>query len=395
MRKNFSVIFILLAFMFTISCLCGVSLNRAFAQSVENENRFNIKSKSAYLMNANTKSVIYSKNETDKLPIASMCKIMTLLLCFDAIDDGVIKIDDTVTISDSAAGMGGSQVFLESGAEYLVGDLIKSIVVASANDACVAMAETLCGSEQAFVDKMNFKANELKMDNTVFVNCTGLPKPSQYSCAKDVAIMFSELLKHEEYFRFSKIWTDKIFHPNNRVTEISNTNKLVRFYNGCDSGKTGYTTEAGHCLAASACRNGMRLISVVISAPDSKSRFFETSSMFNFGFANYVNKMIIDDKKPLEITVEVEGGKKDTIEVVAENSFFLFSKKDEKRGIELDFVPVNKVKAPISKGDVVGCLNIYENGILIASINVLSNEDVNCKTYFDIINDISNSWGIV
>jgi len=233
------------------------------------------------------------------------------------------------------------------------------------------------------------------MDNTVFANCTGLPKPTQYSCAKDVAIMFSELLKHEDYFKFSKIWTDKVMHPNDRFTEISNTNKLIRFYNGCDSGKTGYTTEAGHCLSASAVKNGMRLISVVISAPDSKTRFAEASAMFNYGFANYVNKIVVDNNKPLDLNVKINGGKKDSIEVVAEESFFLFSKKDQKRGVELDFIPIDKIKAPIHIGDIVGKLNIYENGILIGSINVLSNENVNNKTYFDIINDISTSWGVI
>lgn len=395
MRKKFSVIFIFLAFMFTISCLFGMSLNKALAYSNNEVNSLKIESKSAYLIDANTKTVILSKNENEKLPIASMCKIMTLLLCFDAINNKAIRLDDYVTVSDNASGMGGSQVFLESGAEYLVGELIKSIVVASANDACVAMAEAISGSEDVFVEKMNKKAQELNMDNTVFANCTGLPKPTQYSCAKDVAIMFSELLKHDDYFKFSKIWTDKVMHPNDRFTEISNTNKLIRFYNGCDSGKTGYTTEAGHCLSASAVKNGMRLISVVISAPDSKTRFAEASAMFNYGFANYVNKIVVDNNKPLDLNVKINGGKKDSIEVVAEESFFLFSKKDQKRGVELDFIPIDKIKAPIHIGDIVGKLNIYENGILIGSINVLSNENVNNKTYFDIINDISTSWGVI
>jgi D-alanyl-D-alanine carboxypeptidase (penicillin-binding protein 5/6) len=242
---------------------------------------------------------------------------------------------------------------------------------------------------------MNRKAKELSMENTNFVNCTGLPKPGQYSCAKDVATMFSELLTHKEYFRFSKIWTDKIMHPNNRFTDISNTNKLIRYYNGCDSGKTGYTSEAGHCLAASACRNGVRLISVVISSPDSKTRFFETSTMFNYGFANYVNKLIIDNNKPLDLTVEVEGGKKDSIEVVAEKPFFLFSKKDEKRSVEIDFTPINKIKAPIYKGEVLGQLLIYENGIQIDAINVLSNEEVKAKTYFDVIIGIGEHFSII
>lgn len=391
MKKSISVIFILVAFIVTVGIFSGFTKSKAFADGegvISN-------SKSAYLIDADSQSVIYSKNETQRLPIASMCKIMTLLLIFDQVDNCNINLDESICISENAAGMGGSQVFLEQNNNYLVSDLIKSIVIASANDACVAMAERCCGSEEEFVQKMNEKAKELNMNNTNFVNCTGLPKPGQYSCAKDVATMFSELLKHKKYFMFSKIWTDKIPHENDRITEISNTNKLIKFYQGCDSGKTGYTTEAGHCLAASAYRNGMRLISVVISAPDSKTRFKEVSSMFNYGFANYVNKKVIDIESPLDVIVNVSGGKKDTLSVVAENSFSLFSKKNEKRSIEVNFEPNEKLSAPIIKGSTVGKLSIYENGMEIATINVLANEDIECKTYFDIIKDVSDNWTLV
>ncbi len=389
MRKKFSVIFILLAFIITIGCFSGYSKPKVFADEI-----INTASKSAYLIDANTNTVIYANNENERLPIASMCKIMTLILCFDALNSGEICIDEMIKVSDNAAGMGGSQVFLESNAEYSVGEMIKGIVVASANDACVAMAERLYGSENTFVEKMNDKAKELGMANTVFTNCTGLPKAGQYSCAKDVSIMFSELIKNKDYFRFSKIWTDVIKHPNNRITEIANTNKLIRFYQGCDGGKTGYTSEAGHCLVASAFRNGMRLIAVVISAPNSKIRFKDVTSMFDYGFANYVNKIVIDDKKPLELNVSVEGGKKDTIEVRAEKPFVIFSRKDEHRSVEIDFVPDECVRAPIKIGEKVGVINVYENGIEIGSISVLANENIEEMTYFDIIQDIGEKWAL-
>lgn len=391
--KKFSVIFIILAFIMTIGCFSSFNAKISYAETETMISDF--KSKSAYLMDEKTGTVILKNNETERLPIASMCKIMTLLLTFEEIDCGNLNFSDLITVSDSAAGMGGSQVFLEANAEYKAEDLIKSIVVASANDASVAIAETICGSEESFVTKMNDKARDLNMENTVFVNCTGLPKPGQYSCAKDVATMFSELLKHSDYYKFSSIWMDEISHPNDRKTEISNTNKLIKFYNGCDSGKTGYTSEAGHCLAASAVRNGMRLISVIISAPDSKTRFKEASAMFNYGFANYVNKMIVDDRQPLDLDVSIENGKKDTIEVIAEKPFFLFSEKNEKRAIEIDFVPCENVKAPISKGDVVGKLVVFENDTEIASINVISNEDVAEATYFDTIKDVIKNWALI
>lgn len=374
----------------TITSLFGFTKNTVFA-----EDDLSVKSKSAYLVDADTGTVIYAENENNKLPIASMCKIMTLLLCFEAQKNGVIDYNDKICVSENAAGMGGSQVFLEPNAEYLVDELLKSIIVASANDACVALAEKISGSESLFVDKMNERAQELGMKNTVFVNCTGLPKPGQHSTAKDVSIMFAELIKHKEYFKYSGIWMDKIEHPKGRITEISNTNKLIKFYNGCDGGKTGYTSEAGHCLAASAIRNGMRLVCVVISSPDSKARFNDVSSMFNYGFANYVNKLVIDDKKPLDLRVDIVGGKQDKISVVAENHLSLFCKKGEKRSVEIDFKPLSRVKAPIYKGDVVGTLNVYENGVEIAVINVLSNEDVLQKTYFDVINDIGRNWAII
>lgn len=390
MRKRFSVIFILLAFIITIGCFSGYTKPKVFA-----DEKIAVTSKSAYLIDANTKTVIFNENEAVRLPIASMCKIMTLLVCFDSINSGELKIDEQIVVSENAAGMGGSQVFLEKNANYSVGELLKSIVVASANDACVAMAERISGSESSFVEKMNERVKSLNLTDTVFVNCTGLPKPGQYSCAKDVAIMFSELIKNKDYFKFSKIWTDIIKHPNDRLTEISNTNKLIRFYEGCDCGKTGYTSEAGHCLVASASRNDMRLISVVISAPDSKTRFKEVSSMFNYGFANYVNKKVVDNEKPLEITVEVEGGKKSSVEAVAQNPFYLFSLKNEKRSVEIDFVPTEKVRAPIVKGEKIGELKIYEKGIEIGVLNVLANEDVLEKTYFDIIHDMTENWALI
>ncbi len=390
--KKFSVFFILLAFLMTVSCFFGFKEKNVYA--IEDK-IIDSKSKAALLMDADTGTVIFKNNENDKRPIASMCKIMTLNLCFDAVEEGELSLSDKIFVSEAAAGMGGSQVFLEANAEYLVEELLKSIVVASANDACVAMAERICGSEEIFVDKMNNKAKELGMNDTCFTNCTGLPKPGQYSCAKDVAKMFAELLRHKDYFKFSKIWTDKIEHPENRVTEIANTNKLVRFYNGCDGGKTGYTAEAGHCLSASAFRDGTRYIAVVIGAPDSKTRFNEVSTMFNYGFANYSTKKIVDENQPLNLTVSVIGGKKDSLRVIAEKPIFLFMKKNEKKAVEINFEPLNIVKAPVRKGDIVGNLCVYENGEQLNSVRVIALEDIAENTYFDVIFDVIDNWALI
>lgn len=388
MKKIISVFF---AFICLVSAMIGViGVGTVFASPAD----LQTKSRSAYLMDFNSGTLIYASNENEELPIASMNKIMTLLLCFEALDNGEFTLEDSITVSAEASGMGGSQVFLEANCEYQIGDLLKSIVVASANDACVAMAEHLAGSEDLFVARMNERAHELNMDHTVFINCTGLPGAGQHSTVKDVAKMFAELLTHKDYYRYSGIWMDKIEHAGGRYTEISNTNKLIRFYDGCDSGKTGYTSEAGHCLAASAKRGNMRLISVVIKAPDSKSRFGDISQMFNYGFANYMNKTIVDENTPLEIPVEVEGGKKDAIQVIPEKSFYLFSEKNKKDALEVDFCPLTPVKAPVEKGEIVGYLKIYRDHIEIGEVAVLANEAVDRSTYFDTIKDIAKDWAI-
>lgn len=392
MRKKVSYLFIVLAFVFSINIF---SFNKKQAFAIETIENYQTKSKACCLIDPVSKQVLLSKNEDERLPIASMCKVMTLLICFDALDNGYFTLDDEIVVSENASGMGGSQIFLETNGCYKIRELIKGIVVASANDACVAMAEKISGSEEGFVQKMNEKVCSLGLNNTNFVNCTGLPKPGHYSSAKDVAIMFSELLNHKEYFEFSKIWMDKIAHPNDRITEISNTNKLIKFYKGCDGGKTGYTSEAGHCLTASAIRNNMRLVAVVICAPDSKTRFNEISNMFNYGFANYENKTILDINNPIDLKVEVLGGKKENLNVIPEENVNIFSKKGENYSIEMNFVPINKVKAPIYKGDVVGNLSIFKDGVEIKFVNVLANENIAQKTYFDNLNDILDNWSII
>ena len=256
------------------------------------------------------------------------------------------------------------------------------------------MAERLCGSEELFVSKMNERAKELNMNNTCFVNCTGLPKAGQYSTAKDVSTMFLELLNHNNYYNYSSIWMDKIEHPKGRCTEISNTNKLIRFFEGCDSGKTGYTSEAGHCLVASAKRNNMRLISVVISSPDSKTRFREVSSMFNYGFANYCNKMIIDSSAPINETFKILKGNKNTVEGIADKPLYLFTKRNEDRSIEIVIKANEKIYAPIFLGDEIGEIIVYEKGVQIASVKIVANEEIQVKSYGNALNDIINNWAI-
>ena len=390
MRKNYSVFFLLLAFVLSIGIILNIPNNKGLAK----ENDFVFNSKSVYLMDYDTKTVVFKKNENEKRPIASMCKIMTLLLSFEHLEKNSIPLSEEITVSENASGMGGSQVFLESNTNYSIDQLLKSITVASANDASVAMAEYISGTEELFVEKMNEKAKSLGMNDTCFVNATGLPKDGQYSTAKDVSIMFCELLKHKDYFNYSTIWTDEIVHPENRVTGIANTNKLVRFYEGCDAGKTGYTSEAGHCLVSSAKRNGLRLVSVIISAPDSKTRFKEASTLFNYGFSNYCCKLIVDNSKPFDIKVKVLGGKESELEVVCEKPIYIFSKKGEKRAFDIDFKPFDSIKAPVNKGDVVGKVFIFDNGNEVANALAIANQSIDKMTYFDTIKNVIDNFGI-
>lgn len=347
-------------------------------------------SESYYLYDYHSGTEIQAKNENKRLQIASMTKIMLLLLCFDNLSSGKYSIEDKVPVSNNAMSMGGSQVFLEAGGEYTANDLIKSIVVASANDSSVAMAEFLYGSEENCVQEMNKKAELLGLKNTLFCNVTGLPQPMQYSSAKDIAIIFSNLIKHKEYYNYSTIWMDKIDHKNNS-TEISNTNKLIKFYEGCDGGKTGFTNEAGFCLTATAKRGNMRLIASVLNAKTSKERFNQASTLLNYGFNNYSNKVVVDKDICLEEKVNVIGGKINQIEVAPVKDFYVFSKRNSSDNIEIEKT-FNKVKAPINVGDKVGEIIVYKDGIEIGKVNIISKTKVEKSSYFDNLLDIIKEW---
>lgn len=356
-----------------------------------NADDLQIRAKSAYLMDFGTKSVVYAMNEETRLPIASMCKIMTLLLSFEAISRGELSIDEEICVSERAASMGGSQVFLETNGKYPVKELLKSIVVCSANDSCVAMAEKIAGNEDVFVHKMNEKAKELGATNTLFANCTGLPKEPQYSCAKDVALMLKALLAHQEYYEFGKVWMDKFAHPKGRYTEITNTNKLVRFYDGCDGGKTGFTNEAGFCLAATAKRGNMRVISVVIGEETSKNRFDDVRTLFDYAFANYSVTPIVESNVPLEETITVSGGKMNSIQVYPKESAYSFEKKGElsqwRKEIRFD-----KVKAPLEKDSRVGELILFKDGIENKRIDLYTCTGVQEANVFDRWKEIARDW---
>jgi len=369
----------------------SVCVGNAFAASSATSLTQNCKS--AYLCDYNSGECVYKQNETERMPIASVCKVMTLNLCFEAIDSGKIAFDDEITVSERAAGMGGSQVFLQNGLKYSVDNLIKSIIVCSANDSCVAMAETIAGSEEQFVASMNKKAAEFGCSNTLFANCTGLPKETQYSCAKDVAVMFCHLLSNEAYYNYSKVWLEDFNHPDGRITTITNTNKLLKRYNSCDGGKTGFTNEAKFCLASTAKKDNLRLVSVVLGADSSDDRFNSTINLFNYGFANYKNAAVLDGEVNLGDNVSVSGGKKESVTVRPGRSSYVFTAKDAKIDVTFNFVPY-ELKAPVKKGDLAGKIEVYKNGILNDEVDVVCAEDCEKANYGDILKNVAKNWTI-
>lgn len=381
-----------------ISLLCAVGLTGCSAAAsgfeLDSPNvSLTAGCKSAYLMDSYSGECIYKQNEHERYPIASICKVMTLTLVLEAMNEGKLTPDQQITASENAAGMGGSQVFLASGCQYSVDQLIKSIVVCSANDSCVALSETVAGSEDAFVASMNKKAGELGCNDTLFANCTGLPKPTQYSCARDVAVMFANLLKFENYFEYSKIWLEDFVHPDNRVTSMTNTNKLLRRYKLCDGGKTGFTSEAGFCFTGTAKKDNLRLVSAVLGADSSDHRFDSTVNMFNYGFANYKNKCVLDKNVTLKDEFAVVGGKKKSFSVYPEKDCYIFTNNNDEPEITFN-VTADFVEAPVCKGQSVGTIEIYKNGILYETVNAVAAEDVMKAKFGDNFRNISEKWAM-
>lgn len=348
--------------------------------------------KSAYLTDSNFTEEIYEYNSQEKYPIASMVKMMTLLIAFEEIDSGRMSLDEKIQISHKAMSMGGSQMFLSEGLEYPLSDLILGIVVASANDACVAVAERISGSEGQFINRMNDRAKELKMTNTNFVNCTGLPCINGYSCAHDCAVMLSELLKHERYHDYSTVWLENYTHPDGRTTVLTNTNKLIRFYKGCDGGKTGFTNEAGFCLTATAVRDGVRVISVVIGESDSTKRFEDTKRLLNYAFANYTFEALAVSGEQLgEIRLK---GAKNAVGVTVSRDIGIFTKRGGEGNGKLIVELSPDKKAPFERGSVVGSAFTVKNGKECDRADIILMDDVEKESYGDAIGRVMGGWSV-
>lgn len=360
----------------TVSSECDISdvdvplesttVNAAIGQTLD------IKAKSVVLMEPNTGKVLYESNSDEKLPPASITKIMSLLLVMEAIDRGDISLETVVTASEHACSMGGSQIWLEPGETMTVNDLLKAAVIASANDACVALGETVAGSEEGFVALMNERAGELGMTNTHFVNCTGLDAEGHLTSAYDVALMSSALIKHDLIKDYSTVWMDTL---RDGKSELVNTNKLVRFYEGTTGLKTGTTGSAKYCLSATAERNGLELVAVVMAGESSNDRFGGAKKLLDYGFANY-NYSSIDAGLEGKLKLEVLKGTQKTVEVSPQSTLNVLLPKSASGKIERKTVLSENVTAPVKKGDVLGTVTVTLDGEQLGEIPLVAKNSV-------------------
>ncbi|SHJ48434.1 D-alanyl-D-alanine carboxypeptidase family protein [Paramaledivibacter caminithermalis] len=368
-----------------VSLIISVLLLFISSFSYSSAIEFDLNAKSAILIDAGTGKVLYEKNSNKKLPPASVTKIMTMLLAMEAIDKNHITLEDKVTISERAASMGGSQLYFEPGEQKSVKQLLKGIAVASANDACVALAEHIAGTEEVFVKKMNEKAAELGMNNTQFMNTNGLPQEGHYTSAKDIAIMSRELLKYPKIHEWLKIWMSsmKVGKKGRATLELVNTNKLIKTYPGANGIKTGFTQEARYCLSASATRNNFSLIAVVLGCPTSKIRFAEAKKLLDYGFASY-NSVSISKKGEIFKEVIVEKGKVDKINIIAKDELKVLVKKGEESKIKKEIVLPKTIKAPFEKGQKVGEIIVKNlNGKEMGKVDLITESKCKKASIFD------------
>lgn len=342
-------------------------------------------SPSAILCEASTGQVIFEKNADERRPVASVNKVMTILLTLEAVDEGRVSLEDQVTVSPRAASMGGSQAFLDAGERYKLSELLKTVIVASANDSAVALAEHLAGTEESFVRLMNTRAEELGLTNTHYANCTGLPAQEHYTTARDVAKLSAQLDLHPIYYRYSTIWMDEIKHRGGRVTSLTNTNRLIRFYPGCDGYKTGSTNEARYCVSATAKKEGMRLIAVVLGTPAGQTRFDEARAMLEYGFANVQLVTPIAQRQALDMTVPVRLGGRDEVSVLSGGTCSLLERRGEKNALSLEAALVEKVNAPVYAGDVLGEIRVKRGDEVVAVVPAVAGEDVQLPGMVDAL----------
>ncbi len=374
MKKLLPVFFV---FLFILSSSCV-----AFAEEVP---VMELTAKSAILMERSTGKILYESNSHEALPPASVTKIMTLLLVMEALDNGQFTLDDPVRVSSLAAGMGGSQVFLEENEEMSVHEMIKAVAVASGNDAAVALAEFTAGSHEGFVSKMNERAKALGMNDTTFINCNGLDTDGHVTSAHDIALMSKELLKHPKILEYTTIWMDSL---RDGKFGLVNTNKMVRFYSGATGLKTGSTGNAGFCVSATASRDGMDLIAVIMGAPTSKERFADATKLLDYGYANYAisNSLVTKEELP---PMHVLKGKSTHTEIGLSDNFSLLLEKAKVNTVEKKILLPKNVSAPVKQGDKVGEVEFFIDGTSIGKADIIAKTEVKGLGFLGMLKKLS------
>lgn len=331
--------------------------------------------KSAIMIEASTGEILFQKNKDEKLAPASMTKMMSMLLIMEEIENGNLKWNEMITTSEKASSMGGSQIFLKVGEKMTAEDLLKGVAIASGNDAVVALAERVSGSEEQFVKRMNTRAKDLGLKNTNFINATGLTADNHYSSAYDMSLIAKELVKHEKILEFTSTYEDYLRKDTKSPFWLVNTNRLVRFKEGVDGLKTGFTDEAGYCLTATMKKDNMRLITVVMKEENTSKRSADTTKMLDYGFNIYMVQTILDEKTTIE-KKKVELGKTLTTEIVPKENITILNKKsDDQKNITYK-TNINKIIAPVKKGDKVGTIDIIEDNNIISTIDATVKEDI-------------------
>ena len=380
-----------------IGTVCLLSMLCPLWVKAEETVEIGIEAPHAVLMEVSTGTVLYEKNAKTAVSPASVTKIMTMLLIFEALEENKIKLEDTVVVSENAASMGGSQVFFEPNEKQTVDTMLKCIAIASANDACVAMAEFVSGSEEAFVNKMNQKAKELGMENTHFVNCNGLDAESHQMSAYDVALMSRELItKFPQIHEYCTIWMDTIVHQTAKGSQefgLSNTNKLIRQYEYSTGLKTGSTSEAGFCVSATAKKENMELIAVIMNGETSKSRFQDAVTLLNYGYMNYQIYTDTDAERTLLDAMPVKGGVETMVPLKYASDFHALLMNGENiSSIEKRLELLNEVHAPIEEGQVLGTLVYYYGEKKLGEVEIIAQNSVELAKYSDYLKRVWLAW---
>lgn len=370
----------------------GSATGAASARPLEEGTPVEISSPSAILVEADTGTVIFEKDADSKRQVASLTKLMTLLIVLEELETGRISLEDEITVSKAAAAQIGSQALLDAGAVYPLGDLLRATIIASGNDSACALAEHIAGTEEGFVELMNQRAAELGLTDTVYRNCTGLPAEGSHTTARDVARLSCEVARFPAYFDYASIWMDTLKHPSGRVTDLTNTNRLVRFYPGCDGLKTGSADVSKYCLSATAQKDGLRLIAIVLGSAASQKRFDEARAMMDYGFATYRRVQILRKGELLGKQVPVKLGGAEQVDAAVGTGLTMLLRAGQEKQLSLEVELPEEIQAPVQAGDTLGMVRVLLSGKVIARLPAVAATDVPMPGFLEGLLRTLQNW---